>query len=166
MQRKAAVIGRTVTMALALSVSACSASHATKTQASGEAFANACDLVRNWQASGSDVQRRLLPVAGVSDGDITYRFAPAGTPVASLTAACGNGPYAECEVAVSLRDGSSYSFTELSRFELLDMGNDVWMVYRLQSPTSVGEKTKRRIVKVAREPVTLCDEIGDYSDVM
>ena len=166
MQGKAAFIGRTATIALAMSISACSAQHATKTPAAGEASANACDVVRDWQATGKDAERRIVPAVSAGDGNTTYRFAPAATPVASLTATCGNAPYSECEVSVALRDGTGYSFTELSRFALMQAGDDLWMVYRLQSTGSEADRGKRRIVKVARDPATLCNEIGDYSDVM
>ena len=166
MQGKAAFIGRTVTIALAMSISACSAQQATKASAAGETSANACDVVRDWQATGKDAERRIVPAVSAGDGNTTYRFAPAATPVASLTATCGNAPYSECEVSVALRDGTGYSFTELSRFALMQAGDDLWMVYRLQSTGSEADRGKRRIVKVARDPATLCNEIGDYSDVM
>lgn len=166
MQGKAAVMGRTATIALAMSIPACSAQHATKAPTAGAVSANACDVVRNWQATGKDAERRIVPAVTAGDGNTTYRFAPTATPVASLTATCGNGPYSECEVSVGLRDGTGYSFNESSRFELVQAGNDLWMVYRLQSTGSDADKGKRRIVKVSREPATLCNEIGDYSDVM
>ena len=166
MQGKAAFIGRTAAIALAMSISACSAQHATKTSVAGEASANACDVVRNWEAAGGDTQRRIPPVVDVDDGNIAYRFVPSNTSIASLKAVCGHGPYSECEVSVTLRDGTGYSFVELSRFELLYAGDALWMAYRIQSPRTDTDKNKRRVMVVTPQPIMLCNEIGDYSDLM
>jgi len=155
-----------VILALALAMSACSARHVAKDSVTDEASANACDVVRNWEWAGGDTQRRILPVADVGDGNVAYRLIPSTMSIASLKAVCGHGPYSECEISVALRDGTGYSFVELSRFELLAEGDDVWMVYRLQPAVRNADKSKHRVVKVAREPVTLCNEIGDYSDVL
>ncbi|HZX79458.1 MAG TPA: hypothetical protein VFE72_00695 [Lysobacter sp.] len=160
-----AAIGRAVTLALALALSACSAQHV-KDSVTDEASASACDIVRNREAAGGDTQRRIPPVADEGDGNIAYRFMPSTTSIASLKAVCGHGFYTECEISVALRDGTGYSFVELSRFELLADGDDLWMVYRLQPAVRNADASKPRVVKVAPEPVTLCNEIGDYSDVM
>lgn len=127
---------------------------------------SACDIVRAWEAGRSGTVRHIAPAVTAETGDTIYQFAPNTAAVDSLRAECGNGPYSECHVSVTTPDGGSYSFAELSRFTLVEARGSLWMVFRLHGEKAAADQTKRRVVEIGRKPLTLCNEIGDYADVM
>lgn len=144
----------------------CSVAPAQSSKALGRSTADVCEVVREWEQDGVGASRRLEPIVDAVGSDTIYRFASPSSSVRSLEAICGNGPYSECDVSIALTNGRKYGFSELSRFTLWRADDGLWMAYRVQSPRSPADQAKRRIVKIAPAPVTLCNEIGDYSDLM
>ena len=151
---------------LLLTLPGCGASRVSDASGPSGSQENACDVVRAWEADASEAARRITPIVDVSTGDTVYQFAPLAGPIKSLRAVCGNGPYSECNVSVGLRDGGNYAFVDLSRFALWRADDGLWMAYRVLSPKASADPAKRRVIKVAPQPATLCNEIGDYSDLM
>ncbi|PPU66398.1 hypothetical protein XcodCFBP4690_02460 [Xanthomonas codiaei] len=83
-----------------------------------------------------------------------------------LDASCGWGSYAECSFEVTQSDGASYRFSEISSFGLWQTQQGLYLVYRIVAPKDKAAEAKRKVVKVGDPPVEICNQIGDYSDLI
>jgi len=83
-----------------------------------------------------------------------------------LDASCGWGSYAECEIKVLQADGTTYQFSELSTFGLWESRGSLYLLYRIVAPKDDTAAHKRRLVKVSNPPLEVCNELGDYSNIL
>ncbi|WP_295921529.1 hypothetical protein [uncultured Xanthomonas sp.] len=98
---------------------------------------------------------------------MTYHFDLRGTGgLQSLDASCGSGSYAECNFTAHRLDDTAYQFSELSTFGLWQVQGRLYLLYRIVSPKNDAVARKRRLVELAEPPVEICNQIGDYSDLM
>ncbi|KAB7768311.1 hypothetical protein CEK68_06195 [Xanthomonas sp. LMG 12461] len=102
-----------------------------------------------------------------SDAGRTYHFDLDGSAgLQTLNASCGWGSYAECAFTARRSDGKAYQFSGLSSFGLWKSMDGFYLLYRIVSPKGEADARKRRIVKLADPPKEVCNQIGDYSDLM
>jgi hypothetical protein len=132
-------------------------------------YADICQRVNEMEASGQFDEHRILPT-GSDEVSATYRFerleGKGSAEITGISASCGNGSYSECQIQVRSTKGKTYSFVDLSRFSLLDIDGEYYLVYRIINPKNAVQQRKRRVVKVDDPPKTMCNQIGDYSDLM
>ena len=150
------------TLVLPLLASAC----ATAAPAGTASSADLCTQVREWKASGQYERYQLKP-GGSDEGGLDYRFDLGGRHgLKSLSAECGAGSYSECEFAVERADGGRYSFSELSRFGLIERDGHYYLVYGIVGDSKGKDPDAQRVVELADPPKPVCDQIGDYADLM
>ena len=51
-------------------------------------------------------------------------------------------------------------------FGLWEMNGRLYLLYRIVSPKDDAAAAKRRVVRVDNPPIRVCNEIGDYSDLI
>ena len=150
------------TLVLPLLASAC----ATAAPIGKAPSADLCAQVREWKASGQYERYQLKP-GGSDEGGLDYRFDLGGRHgLKSLSAECGAGSYSECEFAVERADGGRYSFSELSRFGLIERDGHYYLVYGIVGASKGKDPDAQRVVELADPPKPVCDQIGDYADLM
>lgn len=126
-----------------------------------------CSQVRAWKASGEYERLRIAPSGGSDEGGLDYRFDLGGRHgLKSLSAECGTGSYSECEFAVERADGGRYAFSELSRFGLIERDGRYYLVYGVVGASKGKDPDAQRVVELADPPKPVCDQIGDYADLM
>ncbi len=132
-------------------------------------YADLCQRVNDMEVSGQFDKHRIMPAGSDEDG-ITYTFERlennGSAEITGISASCGGGSYSECEIQAKKTNGKTYSFVDLSRFSLLDIDGEYYLVYRIINPKNAVQQKKRRVVKVDDPPKTMCNQIGDYSDLM
>ncbi|RDZ26852.1 hypothetical protein DX914_17450 [Lysobacter silvisoli] len=97
---------------------------------------------------------------------MNYRFDLKGHGLKSVSAQCGAGSYSECEFEVERADGGRYAFTELSRFGLIRVQGRHYLVYGIVGDSKGKDPKAQRVVELADPPKPVCDQIGDYADLM
>lgn len=153
-------------MLLPLLVACASSAPALDKKSASSGSADLCTQVREWKASGQ-YQRYQLKPGGSDEGGLDYRFDLGGRHgLKSLSAECGAGSYSECEFAVERADGGRYSFTELSRFGLIERDGRYYLVYGIVGASKGKDPDAQRVVELADPPKPVCDQIGDYADLM
>ena len=126
-----------------------------------------CQQLRAWEAAGTYAAYRVAPTTTSDDGGARYEFELGDHGVIRrISADCGSGNYSECEFEVMRADGRRFGFEELSRFALIKVDANYFLVYRIIGAEDALEKAKRRVVKVADPPQAICNEIGDYAELM
>ncbi|WP_232764185.1 hypothetical protein ACQR5W_18630 [Xanthomonas sacchari] len=126
-----------------------------------------CTQARDWDGGGSLPAQQITPTITGNEMGVTYHFDLRGTGgLRSLDASCGPGSYAECNFTAHRLDGTAYQFSELSTFGLWQVQGRLYLLYRIVSPESDAAARKRRLVELAESPVEICNQIGDYSDLM
>ncbi|MBB5941900.1 hypothetical protein [Xanthomonas sp. 3307] len=63
-------------------------------------------------------------------------------------------------------DGKAYRFSDLSTFGLWQKEGRLYLLYRIVSPKNDTAARQRRVMALADPPVELCNQIGDYSNLM
>ncbi len=131
---------------------------------SGDAI---CRQAADWGSGGSLSAQQIMPTIMGNEVGVTYHFDLRGTGgLRSLDASCGSGSYAECNFTAHRLDGKAYQFSELSTFGLWQVQGRLYLLYRIVSPKNDAAARKRRLVELAEPPVEICNQIGDYSDLM
>lgn len=131
---------------------------------SGDAI---CRQAADWGSGGSLSAQQITPTIIGNEVGVTYHFDLRGTGgLRSLDASCGSGSYAECNFTAHRLDDKAYQFSELSTFGLWQMQGRLYLLYRIVSPKSDATARKRRLVELAEPPVEICNQIGDYSNLM
>ncbi|WP_369977202.1 hypothetical protein [Xanthomonas bundabergensis] len=140
--------------------------------AGGEDAASAgvslCEQSRGWGSSTSSPASQVAPQVVEDSSGRSYHFDldGRGGGIRSLDATCGWGSYAECDIKVLQADGTTYQFSELSTFGLWESRGSLYLLYRIVAPKDDAAASKRRVVKVSNPPQEVCNEIGDYSNIM
>ncbi|WP_295942922.1 hypothetical protein [uncultured Xanthomonas sp.] len=110
---------------------------------------------------------QIAPTVLEGDAGLTYHFDLHGSSgLQALDASCGWGSYAECLFTARRSDGEAYRFSDLSNFDLWKTEDGLYLLYRIVSPKAETDARKRRIVKLGNPPKEVCNQIGDYSDLM
>ncbi|HET9032047.1 MAG TPA: hypothetical protein VFN25_03980, partial [Dokdonella sp.] len=139
----------------------------TTVEASQAASASLCEEARGWSSAASEDATRILPSETSEEGGRTYRFDLAGRGgLRVLHAECGWASYSECAFQVTRIDGSQYAFSDLSTFGLWEYQGALYLLYGIVDPKTEVDAGKHRITKVSNPPTEVCNEIGDYSDLM
>ena len=126
-----------------------------------------CDRVRAWKATGEYARYQVAPTGGSDEGGLNYRFDLDGRHgLKSVAAECGAGSYSECEFAIEDADGSRYAYTDLSRFGLILVEGRYYLVYAVVGAKKGKDPEAKRVVELTDPPKTVCDQIGDYADLM
>lgn len=126
-----------------------------------------CAQSHHWGDTVASPAHQIVPQVSEDGGGRSYRFDLAGRGgLLSLDASCGLGTYAECAFTAVEQDGTTYRFSELSTFGLWDWQGRLYLLYRIVSPKDEVAAAKRRVVRVDDPPVQVCNEIGDYSNLM
>ena len=126
-----------------------------------------CEQSRSWGTTAASPAHQIVPQVSEDDSGRSYRFDLAGRGgLRSLDASCGVGTYAECVFTAAGTDGTTYRFSELSTFGLWESQGRLYLLYRIVTPKGGADAGKRRVVKVDNPPVQVCNEIGDYSNLM
>lgn len=154
---------------LPLLAACASAAPAVDKHAAGKpgASADLCAQVRDWKASGEYERVRIAPSGGSDEGGLNSRFEFEGRHgLKSLSAECGAGSYSECEFSVERADGGRYAFSELSRFGLIERDGRYYLIYGIVGASKGKDPKAQRVVELADPPKPVCDQIGDYADLM
>ncbi len=131
---------------------------------SGDAI---CKQAADWDGGGPSSAQQVTPTIRESQVGLTYHFDLRGTGgLRSLDASCGSGSYAECNFTAHRLDGKAYQFSELSTLGLWQVQGRLYLLYRIVSPKNDAAARKRRLVELVDPPVEICNQIGDYSDLM
>lgn len=126
-----------------------------------------CSQASDWTDGASVDVKQMTPMVVESDAGRTYHFDLHGSAgLQTLDASCGWGSYAECVFTARRSDGGTYQFSDLSSFGLWRTTDGLYLVYRIVSPKAKTDARKRRVVKLGNPPKELCNQIGDYSDLM
>jgi len=129
--------------------------------------ASLCEKSLSWGGGPSSPASQVAPQVSEGDSGRSYHFDLGGRGgVRSLDASCGWGSYAECDIKVLQVDGTTYQFSELSTFGLWESQGSLYLLYRIVAPKDDAAASKRRVVKVSNPPQEVCNEIGDYSNIM
>ena len=133
----------------------------------GGAAAVGCQQALEWDGAAKDTARHVAPDATSEEDGRTYHFDLAGLGgLRSLQAECGWGSYAECTFRASRAAGEDFIFSDLSTFAVWEKEGDLYLVYRIVNPRSAEDAAKRRVVRVGDPPVTVCNQIGDYANLI
>ncbi|UHQ23618.1 hypothetical protein LVB77_02560 [Lysobacter sp. 5GHs7-4] len=155
--------GSVYSLALPLLLAGCASAAPAASKAGGT---DLCQQVRAWKASGDYARRQVAP-SGSDEGGLNYRFDLAGRHgLKSVSAECGAGSYSECQFAVERADGGRYAFTELSRFGLILVEDRYYLVYGIVGASKGRDPHAQRVVELSDPPKPVCDQIGDYADLM
>ncbi|WOB50711.1 hypothetical protein NYR97_04730 [Xanthomonas hydrangeae] len=131
---------------------------------SGDAL---CEQSRGWGSAGATRAIQVNAQVSEDDNGRSYRFDLGGRGgLQRLDASCGWGSYAECSFEAAQSDGASYRFSEMSTFGLWEAQQGLYLVYRIVAPKDKAAEGKRRVVKVGNPPAEICNQIGDYSNLM
>ncbi|MCE4280586.1 hypothetical protein LYZ77_19045 [Xanthomonas hortorum pv. vitians] len=126
-----------------------------------------CEQSRGWGSAGSTRAIKVNPQVSEDDSGRSYRFDLGGRGgLQRFVASCGWGSYAECSFEVAQSDGTNYRFSEMSTFGLWETQQGLYLVYRIVAPKDKAAEGKRRVVKVGNPPAEMCNQIGDYSNLM
>lgn len=126
-----------------------------------------CEQARGWGEATSSSAHQIPALVSEDASGRSYRFDLAGRAgLRSLDANCGFGSYAECTFRAVGADGTAYQFSDLSSFGLWELDGNLYLLYRIVSPKDDAAAAKRRVVRVGNPPMQVCNEIGDYSDLM
>lgn len=127
-----------------------------------------CDRARTWSPSDDAADAQVIaPQVQESDNGRTYHFdLPGRAGLRTLDASCGWGSYAECSFVAVQADGHQYQFSDLSTFGLWEYHGALYLLYRIVDPKDAPAAAKRRLVKLDHPPSQVCNQIGDYSDLM
>ncbi|UZB01804.1 hypothetical protein OM948_10860 [Xanthomonas citri pv. fuscans] len=129
--------------------------------------ASLCEESRGWGGAGSTQAIQVNPQVSEDDSGRSYRFDLGGRGgLKRLDASCGWGSYAECSFEAVRSDGASYRFSEMSTFGLWETKEGLYLVYRIVAPKEKAAEGKRRVVRVGNPPAEICNQIGDYSNLM
>lgn len=130
-------------------------------------FASLCEEARSWRSAAPEGMTRILPSETSEEGGRTYRFDLAGRGgLRVLQADCGWASYSECAFQVTRVDGSQYEFSDISTFSLWEYQGALYLLYGIVDPKTEVDSGKHRVTKVGNPPTEVCNEIGDYSDLM
>ncbi len=111
--------------------------------------------------------KQITPMVVESDAGRTYHFDLDGSAgLQTLDARCGWGSYAECAFTARRSNGGTYQFSDLSSFGLWRTTDGLYLLYRIVSPKAETDARKRRVVKLGNPPKEVCNQIGDYSNLM
>lgn len=126
-----------------------------------------CDQSREWGNAGSGAARAITPQINENGEGRTYHFdLSSRAGLKALDASCGWGNYSECNFIAVQSDGQQYQFSDLSSFSLWELKGSLYLMYRIANPKDEVAANKRRLVKVGNPSTPVCNQIGDYSDVM
>ena len=126
-----------------------------------------CEEARSWSSTAPEDVTRILPSETSEEGGRSYRFDLAGRGgLRVLQADCGWAPYSECAFHVTRVDGSQYAFSDLSTFGLWEYRGALYLLYGIVDPKTEGDSGRHRIMEVGNPPTEVCNDIGDYSDLM
>jgi hypothetical protein len=129
--------------------------------------ASLCEQARGWGEAATSSAHQIPALVNEDASGRSYRFDLAGRGgLRALDASCGFGSYAECTFRAVASDGAAYQFSDLSSFGLWEMNGHLYLLYRIVSPKDDAAAAKRRVVRVDNPPIRVCNEIGDYSDLM
>lgn len=129
--------------------------------------ASLCEQARGWGEAATSPAQQIPALVNEDANGRSYRFDLAGRGgLRALDASCGFGSYAECTFRAVGVDGTAYRFSDLSSFGLWEMDGHLYLLYRIVSPKDDAAAAKRRVMRVDNPPVRICNEIGDYSDLM
>lgn len=76
------------------------------------------------------------------------------------------GAATPCAFTAYQVDGKAYRFSDLSTFGLWQKEGRLYLLYRIVSPKNDTAARQRRVMALADPPVELCNQIGDYSNLM
>jgi hypothetical protein len=125
-----------------------------------------CQQASAW-GGGTPTATQITPTVTEGDDGRSYHFDLGGKGgLKALDASCGWGSYAECSFTAHQRDGGTYQFSDLSSFGLWDANGQLYLLYRIVSPKDEAAARKRRVVQPGHPPVEVCNQIGDYSNLM
>ena len=159
--------GFVYSLALPLLLAGCASAAPVASASAQAADADLCQQVRTWKATGEYARHQIAPSGGSDEGGLNYRFDLDGRHgLKSVSAECGAGGYSECEFAVERADGGRYAFTELSRFGLILAGDRYYLVYGIVGASKGKDPDAKRVVELSDPPTPVCDQIGDYADLM
>lgn len=126
-----------------------------------------CDLARSWNTAKPSSAHQITPDVDEDGDGRHYHFNLSGRAgLRTLDANCGWGSYAECNFKAIKTDGGQYQFSDLSTFGLWESRGSLFLLYRIIDPKDAAAAAKRRLVKVGDPPAEVCNQIGDYSDLM
>lgn len=126
-----------------------------------------CQQAVAWTSTPPPGTGQIAPTETSEEGGRIYRFDLDGRgSLRSLQAACGWGVYAECAFSATRTDGQEFTFSELSTFGLWNRNGELYLLYRIVDPKTEDDAAKRRLVRIEDPPVEVCNQIGDYSDLM
>lgn len=148
-------------------VMGCASASAGGQDASPSSSPSLCEQSLGWKNDAASPVSQVVPQVSEGDSGRSYHFDLGGRGgVSSLDASCGWGSYAECDIKVLQADGATYQFSELSTFGLWESRGSLYLLYRIVVPKDDAAASKRRVVKVSNPPLEVCNEIGDYSNIM
>lgn len=126
-----------------------------------------CAESRDWERAGVNRALKITPQIIEDENGRSYHFDLGGrNGLRYLDASCGFGAYAECNFEVASSNGRGFGFSEVSTFSLWERDRKFYLVYRVVAPKAESERGLRRVVKVDEPPVEICNQIGDYSNLM
>lgn len=126
-----------------------------------------CSQASDWTDGSSVDVKQMTPMVVESDAGRTYHFDLHGSVgLQTLDASCGWGSYAECVFTARRSDGTTYQFSGISSFGLWKSMDGFYLLYRIVSPKGEADARKRRIVKLDDPPREVCNQLGDYSNLM
>lgn len=126
-----------------------------------------CAEVLDWESANTTQALRVTPQIFEDESGRSYHFDLDGRGgLRYLDASCGFGAYAECSFDVIQSNGEIFRFSEMSTFGLWETRQGFYLVYRVVAPKEKYEKGLRRVVKVGNPPSQICNQIGDYSNLL
>ncbi|MBB2804744.1 hypothetical protein [Xanthomonas arboricola] len=126
-----------------------------------------CAEVLDWGSASASQALRMTPQIVEDENGRSYHFDLGGRKGPRyLAASCGIGVYAECSFDATCSNGHVLRFSELSTFSLWKSREEFYLVYHVVVPEGELEKGLRRVVKVDDPPSEICNQIGDYSNLM
>ncbi|MGV7195763.1 hypothetical protein [Xanthomonas axonopodis] len=126
-----------------------------------------CAEVLDWESASASQALRMTPQIVEDENGRSYHFDLGGRKgLRDLAASCGIGVYAECSFDATYSNGHVFRFSELSTFSLWKSREEFYLVYHVVAPKGKFDKGLRRVVKVDDPPSEICNQIGDYSNLM
>lgn len=126
-----------------------------------------CSEVLDWERISAPRALRVTPQIVEDENGRSYRFDLGGRKgLRHLEASCGFGAYAECSFEATDSNGRVFRFSEMSTFSLWESRQEFYLVYHVVDPKRKSDKGLRRVVKMDDPPSEICNQIGDYSNLM
>ncbi|WDK01055.1 hypothetical protein JH307_18655 [Xanthomonas campestris] len=126
-----------------------------------------CDESRRWGRIGATHALQVVPQVFEDENGRLYHFDLKGRGgLYYLDARCGVGTYAECAFTATRSTGGRFQFSDISIFGLWETQYAYYLLYSVVTPKSASERRQRRVVQLGDPPVEICNQIGDYSNLM